>query len=42
MVAAPGGAWSLVPEKWRLDPLCVRRRMPTDEIAASPACDATK
>jgi branched-chain amino acid transport system permease protein len=42
MVAAPGGAWSLVPEKWRLDPLCVRRRMPTDEIAALPACDATK
>jgi branched-chain amino acid transport system permease protein len=28
MVAAPGGAWSLVPEKWRLDPLRVRRRMP--------------
>jgi branched-chain amino acid transport system permease protein len=35
MVAAPGGAWSLVPERWRLDPLRVRRRMPEGETPAS-------
>ncbi|MHC6152104.1 branched-chain amino acid ABC transporter permease [Bradyrhizobium elkanii] len=27
MVAAPGGAVSLIPEKWRLDPFRIRRRM---------------
>jgi branched-chain amino acid transport system permease protein len=28
MVLAPGGAWSLLPERWRLDPFRVRRVMP--------------
>jgi branched-chain amino acid transport system permease protein len=40
MVAAPGGVWSLMPEKWRLDPLRIRRTMPADEIPVSSACVA--
>jgi branched-chain amino acid transport system permease protein len=38
MLIAPGGAWSLLPESWALDPLRVRRRMPAPEIAPSTAC----
>ena len=34
MVAAPGGALSLIPEEWRLDPFGIRRTMPK----AHPAC----
>jgi branched-chain amino acid transport system permease protein len=33
MVVAPGGAWSLVPENWQVDPFNVRRRMPPAESA---------
>jgi len=28
MLAAPGGAWSLVSQRWRIDPFGVRRHMP--------------
>ena len=37
MVAAPGGAVSLIPEKWRLDPFRIRRRMaePDPDLFAS-------
>ncbi len=39
MVAAPGGAWSLVPESWRIDPFSVRRRMPSAESSHSSRRD---
>jgi branched-chain amino acid transport system permease protein len=29
MVAAPGGAWSLITQRWHVDPFGVRRTMPT-------------
>jgi branched-chain amino acid transport system permease protein len=38
MVAAPGGAWSLVPENWQFDPFNVRRRMPSAESPHSSPC----
>ena len=38
MVAAPGGAWSLVPENWQIDLFNVRRRMPSAESPHSPLC----
>jgi len=40
MVAAPGGAWSLLPQRWRFDPFRVRRLMPElgpDRHASTPA-----
>ena len=39
MVLAPGGAWSLLPERWRPDPFRVRRTMPRPRAApvAAPA-----
>jgi branched-chain amino acid transport system permease protein len=36
MIATPGGAWSLLPESWRVDLFNVRRRMPPAEYPRSP------
>jgi branched-chain amino acid transport system permease protein len=38
MITAPGGAWSLVLERWQVDPFGVRRRMPPPESAHPPLC----
>lgn len=36
MVAAPGGAWSLVTRRWPFDPFGMRREMPRPQLGAAP------